>query len=185
MDFRVMTFAISKSFGVLHLIPENCGLRVKYVPSVSSQEGAGGVCGEENSGFCDVVIPLENVGSLWATVRAFLYTVESLDENVVVSSSEGDTLIKLYRDKPKGAHGDLTGEELTWLRIVSGRKEEQRRRIKLGPRDLLCLELACSAVLALNCSQLSSVPSIQQYRERKDAQIESTKQFLQKSAIGL
>ena len=58
------------------------------------------------------------------------------------------------RDRPKGAQGSLSGEEVSWLRIVSGRSEEERRRIKLGPRDLLSIELACSSVLALSSSPI-------------------------------
>ena len=50
--------------------------------------------------------------------------------------------------------GALSGEEVSWLRIVSGRSEEERRRIKLGPRDLLSIELACNAVLSLSVSPL-------------------------------
>ncbi len=53
-------------------------------------------------------------------------------------------------DKPTGQNGRLSGEEVCWLRIVTGRTEEERRRLKLGPKDLLCLELACNAVLVLS-----------------------------------
>ena len=99
------------------------------------------------------MIPLDAVGGLWATTRAFLYGVESLDENIILQgdekSEQSDILIKLYRDKPRGEQGRLTGEELCWLRLVTGRTEEERRRIKLGPRDLLSIELACNAVLAI------------------------------------
>ena len=128
------------------MIPEAEGLRLWYVPNVSGQ------LAPESIGACDVLIPLEAVGGIWATTRAFLYGVESLDENVIIRHEAGDVLVKLYRDKPKGAQGALSGEEICWLRIVSGRSEEERRRIKLGPRDLLSLELACGAVLALSTS---------------------------------
>ncbi|MCB0358977.1 MAG: hypothetical protein KDD44_05060 [Bdellovibrionales bacterium] len=141
-----MNFTISKSFGRLQLIPEPEGLRMWYVPVVNGQ------LAPESVGAVDLLVPLEAVGGMWATARAFLYGVESLDENIILRGSEGDILVKLYRDKPKGAGGTLTGEEVSWLRIVSGRSEEERRRIKLGPRDLLCLELACNAVLVLSTS---------------------------------
>lgn len=143
-----MHFTIAKSFGRLQLVPEANGLRLWYVPSVN------GELTPDALGACDVLVPLPAVGGLWATARAFLYGVESLDENVIIRDSEGDVLVKLYRDKPKGAQGSLSGEEVSWLRIVSGRSEEERRRIKLGPRDLLCIELACSAVLSLSTSPL-------------------------------
>jgi len=142
-----MTFEITKSFGRLHLIPEHNGLRLWYVPIIN------GNLQPEGAGACEVLVPINFVGGLWATARAFLYGVESLDENVIIrpeDESAGDVLVKLYRDKPKGAQGTLTGEEISWLRIVSGRSEEERRRIKLGPRDLLCIELACNAVLVLS-----------------------------------
>lgn len=142
-----MTFTIAKSFGRLHLIPEINGLRLWYLPSVN------GELVPDSLGACDILVPIEAVGGLWATARAFLYAVESLDENVIIRAPEGDVLVKLYRDKPKGAQGGLSGEETTWLRIVSGRSEEERRRIKLGPRDLLCIELACNAVLAISTTQ--------------------------------
>ena len=143
-----MHFTIAKSFGRLQLIPEPNGLRLWYVPNIN------GELSPDTIGACDVLVPIEAVGGLWATARAFLYGVESLDENVIIRSSEGDVLVKLYRDKPKGSQGTLTGEEICWLRIVSGRSEEERRRIKLGPRDLLCLELCCNAVLSLSASPL-------------------------------
>lgn len=151
-----MHFSIAKSFGRLQLIPEATGLRLWYIPIVSGQ------LQPDALGACDVMIPLEAVGGLWATARAFLYGVESLDENIIIRAAEGDVLVKLYRDKPKGAQGTLSGEETCWLRIVSGRSEEERRRIKLGPRDLLCIELACNAVLTLSASPLySSVELLQ------------------------
>jgi hypothetical protein len=100
-----------------------------------------------------MLLPIDSIGGLWATTRAFLYGVESLDENVILQNgaveSESDSLVKLYRDKPRGQQGKLSGEETCWLRIVTGRTEEERRRIKLGPRDLLCIELACNSVMIL------------------------------------
>lgn len=142
-----ITFFINKSFGRLQLVPEVKGLRLYYIPIVDGKEVTGG------TGFLDLMIPLDAIGGLWATTRAFLYEFESLDENIILQGSETDgepdTLIKLYRDKPRGPDGRLTGEETSWLRIVTGRTEEERRRIKLGPRDLVCIELACSAVLNL------------------------------------
>lgn len=142
-----LTFSINKSFGNLQLIPESAGLRFHYTPVVNGAEAP------DAPGYLNLLIPLDAIGGLWATTRAFLYGVESLDENVILQgreqSEESDTLVKLYRDKPKGQQGKLTGEETCWLRLVTGRSEEERRRIKLGPRDLLSLELACSAVLSL------------------------------------
>jgi len=117
------------------------------------------------------LVPLPAVGGLWATARAFLYCVESLDENIIIRDSEGDVLVKLYRDKPKGAQGKLTGEELSWLRIVYGRSEEERRRIKLGPRDLLCIELACNAVLVLSGSPVYQQEAQQPGNIRRSAQV--------------
>ncbi|MCC6220685.1 MAG: hypothetical protein IT291_05520 [Deltaproteobacteria bacterium] len=141
-----MTFTVAKSFGRLQLIPEFDGLRLVYAPIVNGQ------LDYESLGCCDLLIPIDAVGGLWATSRAFLYGVESLDENIILRGEEGDVLVKLYRDKPRGSQGALSGDEVSWLRIVSGRSEEERRRIKLGPRDLLCIELACNAVLALSVS---------------------------------
>jgi hypothetical protein len=142
-----ITFSISKSFGSLQLVPEAEGLRFYYTPVIN------GVESPTAPGFLNLLVPLDAVGGLWATTRAFLYGVESLDENVILqggeTETESDILIKLYRDKPRGQHGKLSGEETCWLRIVTGRSEEERRRIKLGPRDLLCLELSCNSVLVL------------------------------------
>ena len=150
---NTMTFEITKSFGRLHLIPEPRGLRFWYIPLED------GELKPESKGACDIIVELDDVGSLWATARAFLYGVESLDLNIIIrpdDESEGEVLLKLYRDKPKGAQGTLSGEEICWLRIVSGRSEEERRRIKLGPRDLLCIELACNAVLVLSATQFAA-----------------------------
>ena len=147
MYFGGITFSISKSFGSLQLVPEPTGLRLFYTPIVS------GVESPDTAGAVNLVVPLDAIGGIWATTRAFLYGVESLDENVILQGtsqvSDSDTLIKLYRDKPRGQQGKLSGEETCWLRIVTGRSEEERRRIKLGPRDLLSLELACNTVLVL------------------------------------
>lgn len=143
-----ITFSINKSFGRLQLIPEAEGLRIYYTPIVNGVETA------ESLGFLNMLLPLDAIGGLWATTRAFLYGVESLDENVILQGgaeeADSDTLIKLYRDKPRGQQGRLSGEETCWLRLVTGRSEEERRRIKLGPRDLLCIELACNSVLVLS-----------------------------------
>jgi hypothetical protein len=142
-----ITFSIGKSFGNLQLVPEASGLRMIYTPVVEGEVQTGA------PGFLDILVPLDAIGGLWATTRAFLYGVESLDENIILQGTDNkedsDILIKLYRDKPKGQNGRLSGEETCWLRIVTGRSEEERRRIKLGPRDLLCLELACNSVLVL------------------------------------
>jgi len=142
-----ITFSINKSFGRLQLVPDPYGLRFYYIPMVN------GVEDPSSPGFLNLLVPLDAIGGLWTTTRAFLYQFESLDENIVLQGNEeageSDTLIKLYRDKPTGQGGRLSGEETSWLRIVTGRSEEERRRIKLGPRDLLCLELACSAVMNL------------------------------------
>jgi len=142
-----ITFSINKSFGNLQLIPESTGMRMLYTPVVNGTEAP------DSAGFLNILVPLDAIGGLWATTRAFLYGVESLDENVILQGEdkegESDILIKLYRDKPRGQNGRLSGEEVCWLRIVTGRSEEERRRIKLGPRDLLCLELACNSVLTL------------------------------------
>ena len=142
-----VTFTISKSFSNLQLIPEAEGLRIYYTPVLN------GVDSPSAPGFLNLLLPLDAIGGLWATTRAFLYGVESLDENIILqgagTEAESDILIKLYRDKPRGQQGRLSGEETCWLRIVTGRTEEERRRIKLGPRDLLCIELACNAVFGL------------------------------------
>lgn len=153
-----VTFSINKSFGSLQLIPEPSGLRVYYTPIVE------GVQKPDAPGFLNMTLPLDAIGGLWATTRAFLYGVESLDENVILQGrdkeGESDTLVKLYRDKPRGQQGRLSGEETCWLRIVTGRTEEERRRIKLGPRDLLCLELACTAVLTLSAQSGTHQPKL-------------------------
>jgi hypothetical protein len=143
-----ITFSINKSFGRLQLVPEPTGLRLFYTPIVNGADAPPGTVGS-----LDMTLPIDAIGGLWATTRAFLYGVESLDENVILQSGaseqESDILIKLYRDKPRGQQGKLSGEETCWLRIVTGRTEEERRRIKLGPRDLMSLELACNSVLVL------------------------------------
>lgn len=151
-----ISFTITKSFGKLQLIPEKDGLRFYYLPIVEGEEST------TNVGFLDLLVPLEAVGGLWATARAFLNGMESLDENVILKGSEedGDILIKLYRDKPRGAQGKLAGDETSWLRIVTGKTEEERRRVKLGPRDLLCIELACQAVLTVAAAEKSHKPSL-------------------------
>ena len=163
-----ITFSISKSFGSLQLVPHADGLRLYYTPIVNGAEAP------NTPGFLDMMLPLDAVGGLWATCRAFLYGVESLDENVILQGAGGvapgpagatgatdsDTLVKLYRDKPRGQQGKLTGEETCWLRIVTGRTEEERRRIKLGPRDLLCLELACTSVLSLSAQAGTHRPQL-------------------------
>jgi hypothetical protein len=145
-----ISFLISKSFGRLQLVPEVAGLRLVYTPLSEGVDNSDGL------GALDIILPLDAIGGLWATTRAFLYEFESLDENIILQGSDAlktsDALIKLYRDKPAGKQGKLAGTESTWLRIVTGRTEEERRRIKLGSKDLVNLELACSAVLTLAAS---------------------------------
>lgn len=141
-----ITYLINKSFGSLQLIPESEGLRLCYTPFLD------GKWRKDVPGYLDLLIPLDAVGGLWATCRAFLQHLESLDENVVlkpVDKGGEDTLIKLYRDKPTGPEGRLSGHEICWLRLVTGRTEEERRRIKLGPRDMICFDLACQSVMTM------------------------------------
>ena len=142
-----LVYSIVKSFGTLNLVPSAAGLHLEYLPSHEA---------EESGAPLDLLIPLKYISSLWATSRAFLYSLESLDENVILEGlgNEGtDVLIKLYRDKPRGDQGKLSGDENCWLRLVTGRNEEDRRRIKLGPRDLICLELACNTVVIFSAKK--------------------------------
>jgi len=138
-----MVFSITKSFGRLDLLPLSNGLMLQYAPVVKGQVDV------QDSTAIELTIPLEAVGGIWATARAFLYAVESLDENIVLRGNHNDVLIRLYRDKPSGPEGRVSGDEFCWLRIVTGRLEHERRRIKLGPRDLLAIELACNSVMML------------------------------------
>jgi len=165
-----MIFSINKSFGHLQLVPECEGLRLFYTPVVNGVFAPGAV------GSLNLLLPIDAVGGLWATSRAFLYGVESLDENVILQggspqppapgggtkeeTAESDILIKLYRDRPRGQQGKLSGDETCWLRLVTGRSEEERRRIKLGPRDLMSLELACNSVMLLAAQQGSHRPRL-------------------------
>ncbi len=146
-------FNICKSFGTLQLVPEPFGLRMVYIPVVDGAEDM------YDRGYLDLLLPLDVIGALWATSRAFLYAVESPDENIILEGNaeqkRPDVLIKLHRDPARGENGVLSGQEMCWLRLVSGASEMERRRIKLGPRDLLCIEIACQAV-----STLASVEGI-------------------------
>ena len=64
-----ITFLINKSFGRLQLIPEKNGLRLYYVPIVDGVESV------DSLGFLDLLLPLDAVGGLWATTKAFLLGV--------------------------------------------------------------------------------------------------------------
>jgi len=148
-----ITTFVNKSFGSLQLVPEPDGLRFVYIPIEDGKRRTAG------NGALDLLLPLDAVGGLWATARAFLYGVESLDENVILSRPGfDDLLIKLYRDKPRGEDGRLTGSETCWLLIVSGPSESEKRRMKLGPRDLLGFELACLIVAQLAASNKTHHP---------------------------
>lgn len=143
-----VSFCISKSFGNLQLIPEVGGLRLLYLPIENGNESA------ELPGYLNLVLPLETVGALLATAIAFYDQKVSLDENVILqpdeNSNEHPILIKLYRDKPRGPNGQMSGEETCWLRLVTGPTETERRRVLLTPRDLIAWIEACrlTAVLA-------------------------------------
>jgi hypothetical protein len=158
MYFGGITFLISKSFGRLQLVPESEGLRFVFTPVLQ------GELRPDTPGYIDILIPLDAVGGLWATSRAFLYEFESLDENIILSrevedeEGQSDILVKLYRDKPSGDGGRLAGTENVWLRIVTGRTEEERRRVKLGARDLLSIDLACGAVMNLAAQSQTHKP---------------------------
>ena len=152
-----VTFNINKSFVNFQLVPEKKGLRLVYTPLENNQGKT------DSPGFIDLLLPIDAVGGLWATTKAFLYSVESLDENIILQETKADgslndVLVKLYREKPKGDQGQITGKESCWLRLVNGRSEEERRRLKLGPRDLLCLELACQSVLTVSAASGSHDP---------------------------
>lgn len=168
-----VTFSISKSFGRLQLIPEPLGLRFYYTPVVDGSDN------QVASGNLDMLLPIDAIGGLWVTARAFLLGLESLDESVVLMCSQSaedsdamndeslinettvnEAMVKLYRDKPRGQQGRLSGDETCWLRIVTGKTEEERRRIKLGARDLLCIELACNSVMVLAGREGAHRPSL-------------------------
>ena len=158
MYFGGITFFINKSFGRLQLVPQANGLRLLYIPIVEGVQAP-----ITATGAADILLPLDAVGGLWTTTRAFLYEFESLDENIILQGSDlnntPDILIKLYRDKTvKGQKP--TANETSWLRIVTGRTEEERRRIKLGNRDLLSIELACGAVMSLAAVAGSHQPKL-------------------------
>lgn len=155
-----VAFNISKTFANLQLIPEIGGLRLLYIPIVKSEEIVNSI------GYLDLVIPLEGVGGILGTALAFLEKKMSLDENVIlqgdVTKNEHDILIKLYRDKPHGSDGQLTGVETCWLRVVTGKAEEERRRMLLTPRDLISLIEACrlTAILAVATPGHKPVPVV-------------------------
>jgi len=153
-----LIFTINKSFGILQLVPNAEGLRLCFTPIENDRAS------KDMPGYLDLILPLDAIGGLWATARAFLYAVESLDENIIIQSgskhNNSDALIKLYRDKPNGPNGTLGGTENCWLRLVTGRSESERRRIKLGPRDLLSLELACNSVLVLSGANNTHLPKL-------------------------
>jgi hypothetical protein len=64
-----ITFLINKSFGSLQLIPEAEGLRMCYTPIIN------GVEDPKSLGYLNLLLPLDAVGGLWATARAFLYAI--------------------------------------------------------------------------------------------------------------
>ena len=142
-----VTFQIAKSFATLQLIPQPSGLRLLFCPIEAGIERT------DLPGYTDIVLPLETVGGFLSTAIAFLERKESLDENVILQGGgarESDLLFKMYRDKPQGPGGTLSGEETCWFRIVTGAGELNRRRMLLSPRDLICWIEACrlTAVLA-------------------------------------
>lgn len=145
------TYFISKVFGRLQLVPHAEGLRLVYTQIAGEGQTL------DPTGNLDLLLPIDAVGGIWSTARAFLMGVDSLDENVILQgedeSPDADILIKLYRDKPQGDDGRLSGKETCWLRLVYGANENQRLRIKLGPRDLIALELACAATFTLAANE--------------------------------
>jgi hypothetical protein len=146
----VISFQIQKSFGILQLVPEQNGLRMAFFSDPDSTADI------------DILLPLESIGGIWTTAKAFMFGVESLDENIILQdgiSQDGgsDILIKLYRDRPLGDGGKLTGDESCWLRIVTGHEEHLRKRIKLNSKDLMTIEIACNAVLAVSSNYQTSV----------------------------
>jgi hypothetical protein len=148
MYLGAVTFMIAKSFTTLQLVPQPSGLRFLCCPIEAGMERT------DVPGYIDIVLPLETIGGFLSTAIAFLERKECLDENIILQgadgSAESDCLFKLYRDKPQGADGKLSGAETCWFRIVTGPAEQDRRRILLSPRDLICLIEACrlTAILA-------------------------------------
>jgi hypothetical protein len=146
------TYFVSKVFGRLQMVPQAEGLRLVYTHIAGEGQPP------DPTGNLDLLLPIDAIGGIWATARAFLMGVASLDENVILhgdgdESPDTDILIKLYRDKPQGDDGRLSGSETCWLRLVYGANENQRIRMLFGPRDLIALELACAATFTLAANE--------------------------------
>jgi hypothetical protein len=139
---KVVSFHIAKSFGSLELAPESQGLELSYRPSSDRSEAG-----------LKITVPTSQLGGLWATARAFLMGHEATDENLILKQSNGqEVLIKLYRDRGAPREHSENHESLNeqvWLRIVTGKSEEDRRRIRLSQRDLMSIDLACTTAVQM------------------------------------
>ena len=126
---------IYKSFGKLYLYEKDNSLALEFNPILDGVEA-----GNSNPLHSLVVIPKQNLPELAVVATCFLKNWESQDYVYTASDRGKEILIKLYKDKTKG------GDEV-WLRIVTGKEEEHRKRIKLTKRDLLALKYVVDLIL--------------------------------------
>ncbi len=153
-----MTFQLVQSFAIIKLYPSSTGIRLIYYPVIN------GNVGQMGTAFCDLEIPMEAIGDLWATTKTLLQSGEELVHQIPVRDHPYRSLprVTIYRDAPKSS---ASRSGACWFHIVDDPKARRIRKIQLSTRDLHSLELACQTATSLEMtqtqthSQLSPIPA--------------------------
>ncbi|MCS6961974.1 MAG: hypothetical protein NZT61_05685 [Deltaproteobacteria bacterium] len=131
-----VVFFIQKSFGKVCLYKDKEGLLLEFIPIVDGEEKD-----SSDPNYCLIKIEKAYLGEFLVVCRCFLSGFETPDFTYAKNlSSEEEIIVRLYRDKQKNV-------DECWLRLVTGKTEDKRKRIKLTKRDLVCLQTALETIL--------------------------------------
>lgn len=131
-----VVYTIQKSFGRVKLYENDDNLVIEFAPLVDGKETE-----TTDPNYCKIEIEKCYLGEFLVTCRCFLHGIESSDFLFVRNrDSEDEVVVRLYKDRQKN-------EEECWLRLVTGKTEEKRKRIRLTKRDLVCISTALEGII--------------------------------------
>lgn len=131
-----VVYQIQKSFGKVKLYEKDDNLVIEFIPILDGKE-----TDSSDPNYCMIQIDKPYLGEFLVTCRCFLHGIESSDFVFVRNrDADDEVVVRLYKDRQKN-------EEECWLRLVTGKTEEKRKRIRLTKRDLVCISTALEAII--------------------------------------
>lgn len=143
-------FKIKKPFVELNLSPMPKGLKISYQPTINQKNTSRG------DKFCEFLIPMNQVGQLWASVKTLIQSNElvKLQFPVLTASPSQQLKFRFFSEQNINSPFELQN----WLQIIDSPEARRLRKIQLGIENLHSLELACKTTIAMAVGQLSTTP---------------------------